>query len=69
MFPDRYSEIFGLGERLGYILNLGILLTLSKRIFEFASMSITLAPKLFFEGSKQHLIRRKICTRPSINMI
>ena len=23
MFPDRYSEIFGRGERLGYILNLG----------------------------------------------
>jgi hypothetical protein len=23
MFPGRYSEIFGLGERLGYILNLG----------------------------------------------
>ena len=22
MFPGRYSEIFGLGERLGYILNL-----------------------------------------------
>ena len=23
MFPGRYSEIFGLGERLGCILNLG----------------------------------------------
>ena len=23
MFPGRYSEIFGRGERLGYILNLG----------------------------------------------
>ena len=23
MFPGRYSEIFGLGERLGYILNFG----------------------------------------------
>ena len=23
MFPGRYSDIFGLGERLGYILNLG----------------------------------------------
>ena len=23
MFPDRYSEIFGLGERPGCILNLG----------------------------------------------
>ena len=23
MFPDRYSEIFGLGERLGCILNMG----------------------------------------------
>ena len=22
MFSDRYSQIFGLGERLGYILNL-----------------------------------------------
>jgi hypothetical protein len=23
MFPDRYSQIFGIGERLGCILNLG----------------------------------------------
>ena len=23
MFPGRYSEIFGSGDRLGYILNLG----------------------------------------------
>ena len=23
MFPDRYAEIFGLGERLGCILNFG----------------------------------------------
>ena len=23
MFPGRYSEIFGLGERLGWILNFG----------------------------------------------
>ena len=23
MFPDRYSQIFGLGERLGCTLNLG----------------------------------------------
>ena len=23
MFPDHYSEMFGLGERLGYILNFG----------------------------------------------
>ena len=43
MFPGRYSQIFGLGERLGCILNLGILLTLSKRIFKFAGVSITLA--------------------------
>ena len=36
MFPGRYSEIFGLGERLGCILNLGHSLTLSGRIFNFA---------------------------------
>ena len=44
MFPGFYSELFGLGERPGYILNLVTLLTLSGRIFEFASVSITLAP-------------------------
>ena len=34
MFPGRYAEIFGLGERLGCILNLGhsFLLTLSRAI-------------------------------------
>ena len=36
MFPDRYSQIFGIGERLGCILNLGHSLTLSGRIFNFA---------------------------------
>ena len=36
MFPGRYSQIFGIGERLGCILNLGHSLTLSGRIFNFA---------------------------------
>ena len=44
MFPGRYAEIFGLGERLGCIQIWVILLTLSRRIFEFASKSITPAP-------------------------
>ena len=49
MFPGHYSEIFGLGERLGCVLNLVILLTLSRRIFEFASMSIYASSgRLFF---------------------
>ena len=44
MFPDRYSQIFGLGERLGCILNLSHSFdAIRARIFEFASMSITLA--------------------------
>ena len=43
MFPDRYSQIFGIGERLGCILNLGHCFDATERIFEFASMSITLA--------------------------
>ena len=43
MFPGRYPEIFGLGERLGCILNLAILLTLSLRIFELLVCVVTLA--------------------------
>ena len=43
MFPGRYSEIFGRGDRLGCILNLSQFLTLQRRIFEYASMSITLS--------------------------
>ena len=43
MFPDRYSQIFGLGERLGCILNLSQFFDATESIFEFASMSITLA--------------------------
>ena len=35
MFPGRYSEIFGLGERLGCILNLG-------HSYDAHSVSITL---------------------------
>ena len=44
MFPGRYSEIFGLGERLGCILNFGHSFDAIEAYFEFASMSITLAP-------------------------
>ena len=44
MFPDRYSQIFGLGERLGCILNLSHSFDAIEAYFEFASMSITLAP-------------------------
>ena len=44
MFPGRYSEIFGRGERLGCILNLGgHYLTLSTRIFELLVSLVTLA--------------------------
>ena len=45
MFPDRYSQIFGLGERLGCILNLSHSFDAIEAYFEFASMSITLAPR------------------------
>ena len=44
MFPGRYSEIFGLGERLGCILNFGHSFDAIEAYFEFASMLITLAP-------------------------
>ena len=44
MFPDRYSEIFGLGERLGCVLNLDHSLDAIAADFEFPSMLITLAP-------------------------
>ena len=44
MFPGRYSEIIGLGERLGCILNLGHSFDAIEAYFEFASRSITLAP-------------------------
>ena len=44
MFPDRYSQIFGLGERLGCIQNLGHSFNTIEAYFEFASKSITLAP-------------------------
>ena len=40
MFPGRYSEIFGLGERLGCILNLGHSFDAIPRIFGFASKSL-----------------------------
>ena len=35
MFPDRYSEIFGLGEQLGCILNLDHSFDAIEAIFEF----------------------------------
>ena len=38
MFPGRYSEIFGLGERLGCILNLG---------HSFDAIDIALSPTSF----------------------
>ena len=41
MFPGRYAEIFGLGERLGYILNFGHSFD---AIEAESSKSITLAP-------------------------
>ena len=51
MFPGRYSEIFGLGERLGCILNLG-------QSFDAISVSLnllvcryTLARLLFWQVS------------------
>ena len=44
MFSGRYSEIFGRGERPGCILNLGHTFDAIERIFEIASVSITLAP-------------------------
>ena len=63
MFPDRYSQIFGLGEQLGCILNLSHSFD-AIEAYEFASMSITLAPIRFYaspilygKGVKQHLIR------------
>ena len=43
MFPGRYAQIFGLGERLGCILNFSHSFDAIGRIFDFASMSITLA--------------------------
>ena len=40
MFPGRYSEMSGLGERLCvYFEFWSFFLTLSRRIFEFASVS------------------------------
>ena len=42
MFPGRYSEIFGRGERLGCILNLGHSFDAIEAL-RFASVSITLA--------------------------
>ena len=53
MFPGRYSEIFGLGERLGCILNLGHSFDAIEAYFEFASKSITLAKNLLFGWSLQ----------------
>ena len=49
MFPGRYSEIFGLGEQLGCILNLGY----SFEAIEASSLNLlvcryTLAIQLFF---------------------
>ena len=44
MFLGRYCETFGLGERLGCILNLGHSFDAIEANFGFASMSITLAP-------------------------
>ena len=41
MFPGPYSEIFGLGERLGCILNLGRSFdAIEAYVFGFASVSI-----------------------------
>ena len=40
MFPGRYSEIFGLGERLGCILNLGHSFDAIEAILKFTSVSI-----------------------------
>ena len=38
MFPGRYGKNFGLGERLGCILNLGHSFDAIGRIFEFTSV-------------------------------
>ena len=40
MFPGRYSEIFGRGERLGCILNLGHSFDAIETYLEFSSKSI-----------------------------
>ena len=40
MFPGRYSEIFGLGERLGCILNFGHSFGAVERVFEFAPVCV-----------------------------
>ena len=51
MFPVRYSEIFGLGEQLGCILNLGRSFdAIEAYYFGFASVSITLAPSFSLPG-------------------
>ena len=44
MFPGRYSEIFGLGERLGCILNLGHSFDAIEAYLLNSLVSITLAP-------------------------
>ena len=36
MFPGRYSEIFGLGERLGCVLNLGYAFDAIEAFFKFS---------------------------------
>ena len=50
MFPGRYSEIFGLGERLGCILNLGHSFDAIEAYLLNSLVSITLAP-LHWEGA------------------
>ena len=55
MFPGRYSELFGLGERTGCILNLGHSFDAIDAYFEFASRSITLAP-VFYSGDRSEPI-------------
>ena len=47
MFPGRYSEIFGRGERLGCILNLGHSFHAIEADFGFASVSIYASSELF----------------------
>ena len=54
MFPGRYSEIFGIGERLGCILNFGHSFDAIQASLQFASKSITLAPSLILVAANDY---------------